>query len=579
MTTRSSRAIGWVLPALVVGAALIALSPILRNDFVDWDDQTNFVKNIGFRGLGWPQLTWMATAFHLGVYQPLAWLAVGIEYAIGGLNPAVYHAASWLFHAAAAGLVYAVAVLVIGRDAESPARARFCAAAAALLFAVHPQRVETVAWASAQGYPLAGAFAAGSIAAYLRAHPSGASAGRWSGWMSVSLILAVCAYLSKPIAVTLPAALILLDAYPLRRWRRGEILRVAAEKLPFAVPAVLIAAAAPFARTHAGLLEGDHYGPLLRAGQAAYGLVFYLWKTIAPFDLTFYYPLPLDADPLQTRFIASALAVLVLIGLIGRLRCRWPGLAAAGLAYAALLSPVLGLIPQGGQLAADRYTYFASVPVALVFGGALYRLWPQITAHPWRRWAAGGLAVTVMVGLGALTWRQAEAWRNAGTLWTHAVAADPGAFQAHNNLGLYHMERGDYSAAVGEFDRTLRLNPRSGKAHFNRGLALAKLGRRGEAIASYRSGLILRPGDPTARAHLAELLADEGRWDEAEAEYRAAATLAPHADLFNGLGITLAEQGRLAEAAAAFRRALSLDPTHADARANLAMARQINPTE
>jgi tetratricopeptide (TPR) repeat protein len=382
------------------------------------------------------------------------------------------------------------------------------------------------------------------------------------------------AYLSKPVAVTLPAALVLLDGYPLRRWQRGHALRVALEKLPYAIPAAVIAAAAPLARTHAGLLEGDHYGPLLRIGQAAYGLVFYLWKTIAPFDLTFYYPLPLDADPLQTRFVASGIAVLALAGVVWRLRRRWPGLLVGALAYAALLSPVLGLIPQGGQLAADRYTYFASVPVALVFGGGLYACWPWVehASRPWQRWAAGGTVLALIVSLCALTWRQVETWKDAGTLWAHAVAAAPGAFQPRNNLGLYFLGRDDYSAALREFDDTLRLNPKSAKAHFNRGHALARLGRRDEAILAYERGLALRPNDPTAWAHVGELLAGQGRYSEAESSYRRAVALTPHPDLFNSLGIVLAEQGRIDEAIGAFREALARDPRHEDARANLETA-------
>lgn len=581
MTLSPSRIIRWLLPALVVLAALTAFSPVLYNDFVDWDDQTNFVKNTGFRGLGWPQLVWMATTFHLGVYQPLAWLAIAVEYMIGGLNPMVYHAASWLFHATTAGLVYSIAVLLIGRDGASPHRARLCAAAAALIFAVHPQRVEAVAWASAQGYPLAGIFAAGSIAAYLRAHPPDASAStRWNGWMSASLVLAILAYFSKPIAVTLPAILVLLDGYPLRRWQRGHALRVALEKLPYCVPAAVIAAAAPLARTHIGLLEGDHsYGLLFRIGQAAYGLLFYLWKTIAPFNLTFYYSLPVDADPLQSRFVISAICVLVLAGALWWVRRRWPGLVAAALAYTALLSPILGVIPQGGTLAADRYAYFAAVPVALVLGGALYASQGWVERMSWRPWATVGALAVLTITLGVPTWRQVEVWRDSGTLWAHAVMADPEAFQSHNFLGLYFLRRGEYAAALREFDATLHLKPDSANGHFNRGLALAKLGRAKEALVSYRQGLALHANDPTAHAHVAELLVDDRRFSEAEREYRIAATLSPHSDLFNSLGIVLAQQGRLAEAAAEFQRALQLDPSHADARANLEMAIQMGQSQ
>jgi tetratricopeptide (TPR) repeat protein len=269
----------------------------------------------------------------------------------------------------------------------------------------------------------------------------------------------------------------------------------------------------------------------------------------------------------------AAVAVGLWIG-----RRRAPALAAGALAYAILLAPVLGLVPQGNQLTADRYAYFAGAPLALLIGAALLAGWDRF---PGRRVVlAGGAAVVgVLVLLGALTWQQAETWRDAGTLWRHAASVDPRSFQAHTNLGLYHLNRGAHDDALREFDEVLRLNPSSAKGHFNRGLTLARLGRRDEAITAYRAGLTINPNDATARSHLAEVLAGRGRFAEAEAEYRNAIALAPHPDLFNSLGIALAEQGRIDEAVAAFREALARDPGHADARANLAMALQLRATE
>ena len=571
----------WAAPAVVVAATLIAFLPVLSNGFIDWDDQANFVNNAAFRGFGWAQFTWMATTFHLGVYQPLAWLMASVEFAIGGPAPWVYHAGSWLFHAAMAGLVYAIAVVLLTPMSSSLNRVRVCAAAAALVFAVHPLRVEAVAWASAQGYPLAGACFAGSVAAYLRAHGSNAGVGDASRrrWLAASVALGVLACLAKAVAVTLPAVLLLLDWYPLRRLGgASRPWRVWIEKLPYALPAVLVAAAAPLARARFGLTGAEPYQPVARTAQALYGLAVYPLKTIAPFGLSVFDPLPSEIDPLALRFVASAVVVAAAaVGLwIGRRRA--PALAAGALAYAILLAPVLGLVPQGNQLTADRYAYFAGAPLALLIGAALLAAWTRVETRRRLLVAGGAAAVGALVLLGALTWRQAETWRDAGTLWRHAVSVDPRSFQGHTNLGLYHLNRGAHDDALREFDEVLRLNPSSAKGHFNRGLTLARLGRMDEAIAAYRAGLALKPADATARAHLAEVLAGRGRFAEAEAEYRSAIALAPHPDLFNGLGIVLAEQGRVDEAVAAFREALARDPGHADARANLDMALQLRPT-
>jgi tetratricopeptide (TPR) repeat protein len=576
----------WAAPGVVVAATLIAFLPVLSNGFIDWDDQANFVNNAAFRGFGWAQLTWMATTFHLGVYQPLAWLMASVEFAIGGSTPWVYHAGSWLVHAATAGLVYRIAVLLLTPRSPHPARVRICAAATALVFAVHPLRVEAVAWASAQGYPLAGAFFAGSVAAYLRAHGANPGVGDASRrrWLAASVALGVLACLAKPIAVTLPAILLLLDWYPLRRLTRRDgttnhPVSVWIEKLPYAIPAALVAAAAPLARARLGLTGAEPYHPVARAAQALYGLAFYPLKTIAPFGLSVFDPLPSEIDPFEPRFAASAVVVAaVAVGLwIGRRRA--PALAAGALAYAILLAPVLGLVPQGNQLTADRYAYFAGAPLALLIGAALLAAWTRVEAKRTLVIARGAVVAGVLVLLGALTWQQAETWRDAGTLWRHAASVDPGSFQAHTNLGLHHLNRGAHDDALREVDEVLRLNPSSATGHFNRGLTLARLGRTDEAIAAYRAGLTINPNDATARSHLAEVLAGRDRFAEAETEYRSAIALTPHPDLFNGLGIMLAEQGRVDEAVAAFREALARDPGHADARANLATALQLLATE
>ncbi len=302
-------------------------------------------------------------------------------------------------------------------------------------------------------------------------------------------------------------------------------------------------------------------------------------KTVAPFGLSVFYPRPSEIDPFEPRFAASAVVVAAVAAGLWIGRRRAPALAAGALAYVVLLSPVLGLIRQGDQLAADRYAYFAGAPLALLIGAALLAAWTRVEARRPLLIAGGAAAAGVLVLLGTLTWQQAETWRDAGTLWRHAVSVDPASFQAHTNLGLHHLNRGAHDDALREFDEVLRLNPSSFKGHFNRGLTLARLGRTDEAIAAYRAGLTINPNDATARSHLAEVLAGRGRFAEAEAEYRHAIALAPHPDLFNGLGIVLAEQGRVDEALAAFREALARDPGHADARANLEMALQLRATE
>lgn len=588
MTDR--RRLSWRI-ALAIGAATVAVfSPALWNGFVDWDDPMNFTNNPHIRGLDWANLKWMVTAIHLGVYQPFAWFVAGVEYELGGLDPRVYHATSVLFHAATAVAVYALAVHLLSGRVRSVTALRLGAAIAALFFALHPLRVEAVAWASAQGYPLSALFYATALVAYLRAHRwpetdagSVRSRGIRAGWFAVAVAAGLVACVSKPVAVTLPAVLLVLDWYPLRRLGggrplfRGSASRVWIEKLPFAVPAALVAVAAPIAR--ASISGGEDYSLAALLARAIYGLAFYLWKTVVPLGLSHYHAFPPDSNPLETRFLVSGIAVAT-IGTALWIWRRKPEMVALFIAYGVMLSPVLGVLSHSITLAADRYAYFASIPVSLGLGAWFLTLWNRTESRSeGRALLIVGAAVALGV-LSVLTWNQVKVWRDPGTLWAHAVAVAPRsarlAYQVHNNLGLFHLDQRAYELALREFDLVVRLNPDGYKGHFNRALTLARMDRTEEAIAAYQRGLGLRPNDPTALAHLGELLAKQGRFTEAEAAYLRAAALTPHPDLFNSLGIALAEQQRFHEAAEAFRRALALDPNHADAQANLNTALAID---
>jgi Flp pilus assembly protein TadD len=569
----------WGAPVLVALVTLAAFAPVLSNAFIDWDDQANFVTNSSYRGLSWSHLAWMATTFHLGVYQPLAWMLAAVEYSIGGVEPWVYHAGSWLLHGLAAVLLYRFARRLFVRLApDHSAAATFAAATAALLWAIHPLRVETVAWASAQGYPLAAAFALGSLLAWFRARDTQpASPPAATAWSTASVALAICAYLAKPAAVTLPAVILILDWYLSPRGTgRWKTWRPWLSALPYAVPAAFAAIAAPLARATLGTSASARYDLVDRMAQACYSAVHYAVKTVIPLNLTVFSPLPQPFDPFEPRFVISAIGLAAVGAMIAWAGRRAKGIVACALAYLVLLAPVLGLIRQGDQLVADRYSYFAGAPLAVALGAGL--LTAVTRGMPRLARTIHAVTVVAIVLLVALSWQLTHAWRSPSTLWAHAAAVDPSSYQARINLGLAASNNRDYDTALREFDAAIRLNPRSSNAQFNRGLALAKLGRTNDAIASYRDGLDIDPIDATAHAHLGDLLASENRLADAEAEYREAVRLAPHADLYNSLGITLARQDRLAEAMAAFRDALALDPAHADARANLEMALELAPT-
>src|SRR5881296_2877460 len=292
------RWVHWLVPALIALVTFAAFLPALQNEFVGWDDVTNFLENPDYRGLAWTQLRWMWTT-HLGHYIPLTWMTLGLDYLLWGMNPFGYHLTSLLLHAANAVVFFFVVGRILTLALPSPSgRGHALAAAAgfaALVFAIHPLRVESVAWVTERRDVLSGLFYLLTILVYLRACAREAP-GRRSYWLSVTLF--GCALLSKSMAVSLPVVLLILDVYPLRRlggslgWASASARRVYLEKIPFVLLAAAASAIAVMAQSsvHAALSLAQLSIPG-RVAISAYGLSFYLWKMVVPVNLSPVYEL------------------------------------------------------------------------------------------------------------------------------------------------------------------------------------------------------------------------------------------------------------------------------------------------
>jgi hypothetical protein len=269
--------------------ALAAFLPVRDNGFVSYDDRGNFLENGSFRGLGWPQLVWAWTTPHVGVYEPLGWMLLEAEYQAWGLDPRGYHIASLALYSLVTIALYGLTVAAValsrpGLWRDNPGTVRACACLAVGLYAVHPLRVQAVAWASCQSYVVCGLFSVLTVLAYLRAHDDSPRVRR--GWLVGSFLLYAAALLSKAPAITLPAVLLVLDVYPLGRlgpgrWRGPVARRIYREKVPFAALSVIFAALAVWARARAMTPVPGH-GAEARIARACYNVVFYLAKTVAP---------------------------------------------------------------------------------------------------------------------------------------------------------------------------------------------------------------------------------------------------------------------------------------------------------
>jgi protein O-mannosyl-transferase len=573
----------WRSVLVVISLALIvtvAFMPALNNGFVNWDDDENFLDNPFYRGLGLGQMTWACTTFWLGVYQPLAWLLFEAQYVFWKLDPRGYHLTSLILHAANAVVLYLLTVTLLVRCQtdlwlKSPWMCTLGAGLATALFAVHPLRVEVVAWASCQPYLPCAFFSMLTIVAYLHVFESGTSPRR--GWLAVTFALFVAALLSHAIAVTLPAVLVILDIYPLRRFGDGSgrwfgraARRAWREKVPFILASLVFVRLAIVARSRDGFLT-EQADVSTRIARACYAIWFYVFKTLLPLDLVAVYPLPRKIDWLTPPFMLSILATLGLSVGLFLLRRRWPGLLAVWLSYLVILAPNSGIIRFSDQIAADRYSYIAMLGWVIAVAACLCRV-GQTSSRP--RPAAMGiiaLGLATLPGLVVMTRDQCRTWHDTKTLWTYALTCWAGANSAaHSKLGHYLFRRGNLEAATAHYTAALRLDPGDVDVYNNLGVALAHQGKFAEAVTQYGEAMRLNPTDVAAHYNLGVTLSRQGKDAEAATQYAEVLRLNPRSvDAHYNLGVVLSHQRKYAEAEAHYREALRLNHTLVDAHNNL----------
>ncbi len=579
----SRAALGFILPLTVVAVTFLTFLPVLDAGFLNWDDETNLVKNASYRGLGWAQIRWMFGTTLLGHYIPLTWMSFGLNYALGGMAPRGYHLGNLLLHSVTTGLFYFVArwllaaafgggVAALRGRAGPGAVLSLGAVFAALVFGVHPLRVESVAWVTERRDVLCGLFYVLATLAYLRGVEGGGAVQR--RWWALSLGAFLLALLSKAAAMPLSAALLLLDIYPLGRVRAVGWRRLLVEKAPYLVlggGAAFLALLAQ-SRTHA-VVGYDQYGLGARVGMTAYGFVFYPGKFLWAADLSPLYELPHEVDPLAWRFLFPIMTCGVVTAALVAVRRRCPGALAAWVYSALLVLPVTGaVVHAGGQLVSDRYSYLSGLGFAVLGGGALAwllrereRLKPSVVS------ACVLVAALVLVGWAAGSWRQSKIWRDSETLWRYALSVDPDCAVCSINLGAELTtapSQDPRRAREGKelFRRALALDPHRVLTYHALGVALALQHRDDEAEAAFREYMKRDPAAATGPADLGLLRLSQRRYAEAIPLLRRALALEPgstgvRSDLATALrerGLELQREGKEPEAGALFAEAQAL---------------------
>ena len=587
---RALRFPAWLIPLTVALATLGAFYPALLNDFVNWDDDRILYDNPYYRGLGWVQVKWMFSTVLMGHYQPLTWLSFALDYQLWGMAPFGYHLTSLLLHTANAVLFYWLSRHLLGKavgtlEEKENWRLDLSAGLSALLFAIHPLRVESVAWATERRDVLSGLFYFLTLYCYLLAVEDSHSTShrRWLG-------PAICAYLlsllSKATAITLPVVLLVLDVYPLKRlagspstWFKRESRAVLYEKLPFLILAVGFAIAALLAQEVTGALKPlEQFGVFSRVLQAGFAYIFYLWKTLWPDSLAPIYELPIETGWWFWVFVLSSCATVGLTLALYFLKRRWPMVLACWVYYLVVLAPVTGVAQSGPQLVADRYSYLACLGWPLLLAGGFFRWGSGREAH-WngQRQFVAAAVLLVVVSLGILTWRQTTVWRTPISLWQHGTEAEPLSSIAHYNLGRAFERENNPTLAMESYRRAIAVNDGYSKAHFNLARLLALKGLDAEAMAHYRRVIEIRPDHADAHNDLGFLLMMKGEDAAALAEFRTAIEVAPdhHQALYN-LAELLAKQGDLTGATANYEQAARFNPNEAAIQVRLAivLARQ-----
>jgi protein O-mannosyl-transferase len=576
----------WLIPAIIVVATCGSLFPVVWNEFVEWDDYDNLVNNRHYRGLGGTQLRWMWTTFHMGPYQPLSWMTFGLDYLIWGMNPVGYHLTNVLVHAGNAILFYFICrhLLYVARSAAEPQESRqlrLSAAFAALFFAIHPLRVESVAWATERRDVLSGFFFLWTVYCYLRGNSNTQAGAPARRWITIALFAYVLSLLAKAMAITLPIVLLILDIYPLRRlpgnprqWFAPAARQVFKEKIPFILMALPFAVLALMGQQQASALKSlESYGVVSRLAQALYGASFYLWKTLVPVNLSPLYEIPPDFSPLDPRIVAGGVATVIITVSLYLLKNRWPVGLACWIYSVVVVAPVLGIVPTGPQLVADRYSYLACLSWAVFGGGLLLSSLSssvqQRSVAP-SRVAAATIAVFVMGTFALLTWKQTEIWRNTATLWSHALRTEPNSSIAHYNLARFLAKRGDHAGAIAHYRRALSIRP-DADTHNTLGLLLAIRGELEASIEEFHKAAEADPQYARAFFNLGRVYARLDEPERAVQNYQRALQLSPNeAEIHLGLGNVLARQGHLQAASDHFEKAVKLKPDFADGHVALA---------
>ena len=568
----------WTVPGvciLLAAMVWVVFGQTLGFSFVNYDDNYYVYNNpIVEKGLTLPGILWAFTHVWAANWHPLTWLSHMLDCQFYGLNAGGHHLTNVLLHTATVILLF----LVLRRMTGCLWRSAFVAA----VFAIHPLRVESVAWVAERKDVLSGLFFMLTLGAYVHyaRHP-------WSpARYGLVLLLFALGLMCKPMLVTLPLLLLLLDVWPLNRLqtqagaepvfrlaRRPIPRRLIFEKLPLFALAIASVVITLFAQMRV-VESSENLSLSTRLGNALLAYVAYMGQMFWPSGLAVLYPL--TAGGVRVAGVAPSLVLLAGISMgVFLLRRRYPYLLTGWAWYLLMLLPVIGIVQVGLQARADRYTYLPQIGLYLLLTWAAADL---CAGRRHRRVVLGGGAVIILIALMFCARAQTAYWRNSELLWTHTLACTPDNFTARYGLGNALLQAGNVDEAIAQLRKALVFNPGLAKAHSSLGNALLQKGNVDEAIAQYQIALQIDPRSEEACYNFGNALLRQGKVDEAIAQYQKALEIKPDfAEAHFNLGAALFHEGKEDEAIAQYQRALQIKPDKPEVQNNLAWVLATSP--
>jgi Tfp pilus assembly protein PilF len=539
---------------------LLVFGRVLDHGFV-FDDVVYVTGSAPVQaGLTAEGIVWAFTTLDNAFWHPLTWLSLMLDSTLYGGNPAGWHLTSLLIHLASTLLLFLILESMTGASGRS--------AVVAALFAIHPLHVESVAWVSERKDVLAALFWIATMGAYLRYVRKPGP--RWYAALFTCYLLGMMA---KPMLVTLPFALLLLDVWPLKRIDLGDLRwarlrRPIVEKLPLLIPIPFFSAISVIAQHQFGAVGTAVDYPLgIRVGNALATYGTYLFKTLIPIRLAAFYPHP-GGDLSLPLVIGSTVALLAATAGVLRHCRRHPWLFTGWFWYLGTLVPVIGLVQLGRMGMADRFTYLPLIGIFIIAAWGIPKISLRLGASPR---TPGILAAAALILYAPLAWIQAGYWRDNVTLFTRTLAVTEKNFLAHYNLGEALETEGKLDEAAFHYRKAMEFDPWDFRAHTNLGTILARGGDLGGAASLYRRALEVEPAATPTMYNLATILSEMGEehLPEAKRWMLENIRLDPTSAGWNNLGVILSRMGDGRGASEAFALALALDPANQTARDNL----------